>query len=199
MQGSLPLVAALALLTSVVSSQPTNPPKCTIKREHQVAGYEDLPFIEGNANPIPSPYLGLAYKAFQVDEDDGFLKYRGNHSAMLFGIPGALVAQKYDSITLKGLWYACVAGIPQDECEILVVGKKGNGKTVTKKLIYPELGPGPVGSFVMKQATFDDSFKGVKRLEFTAKDLKTGEYFNGGLAIDDVSYVGKKKVCKGGY
>jgi hypothetical protein len=62
---------------------------CYPIREAKIARYDDLPFVEPGANPIPPHYYGLSYITFQVDQYDGFIPpTSGNQTAMAFGGSG---------------------------------------------------------------------------------------------------------------
>jgi hypothetical protein len=177
---------------------------CYPTQSTKVARYDDLPFVEPGPNPIPSPYLGLSYTLFQVDQYDGFIPpTSGNQWTMAFGgsgnfsIPTTCVpcspshthtdlpySSSKQTFDLQSFSFACVQGIPQPECPINIWGFKSSGRTVKRTITFPRLDPGHyVEDFKMNKTTFGSDWTGLKSVGFS-----TGNVY-GGLALDDVQYT----------
>ncbi|KAF2702845.1 hypothetical protein K504DRAFT_444935 [Pleomassaria siparia CBS 279.74] len=159
-----------------------------------VAQYDDLPFVEPGPNPLPSPYNGLVYNLFQVDQYDGFIPTTsGNQWTMAFGgsgnfsVPATPAKQTF---TLSSFSYACDGGISQPECAISVWGFKDSGQVVKRVITYPRLDPGHViEDFKMNATTFSRGWSGLKSVGFSiARADNAGDMF-AGLALDDVRYT----------
>jgi hypothetical protein len=94
------------------------------------------------------------------------------------------------SFDLQSFSYACVAGVPQPECSILVIGWTTNGTILTKTITYPQLDPGHYGREVLMSSTsFNDEWLGLDGIAFSAGWNVDGVDFYGGLAIDDLNYT----------
>ena len=79
----------LQLIAATVATPVANNGYCRPSQKTYVAQYDDLPFVEPGANPLPSPYNGLTYTTFQVDQYDGFIPpTSGNQITMAFGGSG---------------------------------------------------------------------------------------------------------------
>ena len=85
-----PTLAAVVALVSTTFATPIaddNYGRPSLKT--YVAKYDDLPFNEPGANPIPAGYNGLDYTNFQVDQYDGWIPpTSGDKVAMSFGGSG---------------------------------------------------------------------------------------------------------------
>lgn len=83
------LVTIVPLLVAAFAAPVADNYGCRPSRKTYVAQYDDLPFVEPGPNPIPSPYNGLSYTTFQVDQYDGFIPpTSGNQWTMAFGGSG---------------------------------------------------------------------------------------------------------------
>jgi hypothetical protein len=93
------------------------------------------------------------------------------------------------TIDLHSLSYACIAGIPQPECSILVFGFKATGEIVTENVIFPALELGHyIDEFWMNGTTFGEEWSGLKGIAFSMTRSEDGGDMYGGLAIDDLEY-----------
>jgi hypothetical protein len=84
------VLAAISLL-AVAHGTPVAEDRygCTPGRKSYIAQYDDLPFLEPDPSPIPTPYNGLNYTLFQVDQYDGFIPpTSGNQWTMAYGGSG---------------------------------------------------------------------------------------------------------------
>ncbi|KAF2646700.1 hypothetical protein P280DRAFT_416215 [Massarina eburnea CBS 473.64] len=182
----LPLISlSIAALTVADTCKPT--------KETKIAKYDDLPFTEGNFNPIPPHYYGLSYFTFQVDQYDFWIPpTSGNQWTMAFGgsgnisIPDSPPNQTFE---LDSFSFACVSGVPQPECAIGIWGRKANGTIIERTLKFPELGPAPVGAYIMNKTRFSWEWKGLRSLGFSIARADNGGDMFGGLALDDVRYT----------
>ncbi|KAF1943935.1 hypothetical protein EJ02DRAFT_432881 [Clathrospora elynae] len=188
-------IPILAFLTNAfAATSVSNADHCCPTREPKCAEYEDLTFNDGAASPIPSPYNGLDYQTFQVDQYDGFISpASGKQWAISYEAQGLIGISDESSLTtfdLHSLSYACVAGIPQPECAILIFGFKKSDDVVTRTLIFPRLDPGhSVEQFVMNSTTFGDEWTGLTDMAFGMTRSDDGGSMFGGLAIDDLRYT----------
>ena len=188
---------ALYLLPALWAHAHAAPKPCATTTVYatRTANYDG---IAGTA--IPTPFKGLDYTGFQVGQGaSSFITpATGAQWAIAYGIPGAVDVDKarFDSIGLRSLYYACDQGIPQPACDIHIVGTSAEtAQGVSKTVVYPAQGPGPVGSYKMLQATFDAAWGDLKKVNFSAMISGTTENYNGGLVLDQVVYVGKKVKC----
>ncbi len=97
------LATSLVLLTVALAAPTPDNGYCYPSRENKVAQYDDLPWVEGQRNPIPTPYLGLDYNIFQVDRNDGFIPpTSGDQWTMAFGGSGNIsVPDRYATTRLS--------------------------------------------------------------------------------------------------
>lgn len=159
-----------------------------------VAKYDDLPFVEPGANPIPAGYNGLDYNNFQVDQYDGWIPpTSGDKVAMSFGgsgnfsVPATPPKQTFE---LDSFSFACVAGVPQPECAISIWGWKSNGRIVKRIITFPRLDPGHVlEDFKMNRTSFSREWRDLKSVGFSIARKDNGGDMYGGLALDDVKYT----------
>jgi hypothetical protein len=84
-----------SLIFSVAFAIPsTDPNYCRPSSKTYIAQYDDLKFNDGDPSPIPSPYNGLVYTLFQVDQYDGFIPpTSGNQWTMAYGGSGNISVQ----------------------------------------------------------------------------------------------------------
>jgi hypothetical protein len=83
------ILALFPIIAVTLSNPVVNPTYCRPSQKTYTAQYDDLPFNEGNPNPIPNPYNGLVYTLFQVDQYDGFIPpTSGNQWTMAYGGSG---------------------------------------------------------------------------------------------------------------
>jgi hypothetical protein len=81
-------LAALIPLAHLTIAAPSSS-GCKPTKESKLAQFDDLPFNDGSASPIPPHYYGLSYSTFQVDQYDGFIPpTSGNQWAMAYGGSG---------------------------------------------------------------------------------------------------------------
>jgi hypothetical protein len=91
---------------------------------------------------------------------------------------------------LHSFSYACIVGIPQPECSILVFGFKATGEVVTQTVVFPALEPGHYADeFLMNETVFGEEWSGLKGVAFSMTRSEDGGDMYGGLAIDDLEYT----------
>lgn len=83
------ILALFPIITVAFSNPNTNPNHCRSSQKIYTAQYDDLTFNDGDASPIPTPYNGLVYTLFQVDQYDGFIPpTSGDQWTMAYGGSG---------------------------------------------------------------------------------------------------------------
>jgi hypothetical protein len=91
---------------------------------------------------------------------------------------------------LQSFSYACVAGVPQPECSVVMVGWTPNGTIFTKTFTYPQLDAGHhEHEYLMSSISFNDVWTGLAGIAFSVGWSIDGVGFYGGLAIDDLNYT----------
>ncbi|KAF2176522.1 hypothetical protein K469DRAFT_678531 [Zopfia rhizophila CBS 207.26] len=192
-----PLIPLLAI---AIAAPVADDEKCRPTQTTYTTKYDNLPFVEPGPNPIPSPYNGLNYKTFQVDQYDGFIPpTSGNQWTMAFGgsgnisVPDSPPKQIFE---LDSFSYACVSGVPQPECAISMWGWKESGRLIKRVIKFPRLDPGhPIEDFKMNATKFGGEWRDLKSVGFSIARADNGGDMFGGLALDDVKYTVTQRKC----
>lgn len=178
-------VTATSTTTSVLTvTAPACPPELV------AADYEDLKFTEAEPNAPPTPYKGLIYENFYVDEYDGFIPPASGKNTLISydsNKPRIIKAAK-GTFDLYTIAVACSAGYPQAPCEIVIEGKGKGGKNYKATYIYPAL-DSSVG-FQMLTMPFKqwNDIEEIRVVSARLTDRAPDDPYTPGFVIDDLRY-----------
>lgn len=180
--------------TSTTPTQTTTYSACAPTLQLFTATFDDIPYNTASPEPAypPTPYNGLTYSNWFLDEYTGFIKpSSGNTTIISYDarIPRIIKrSSPNQTFRLKQLSYACSSGYPQNECTLTVVGigaKEYGVKTVRQQLTYPKL-DNQVG-FFMRNWTFDANWGYLEEVRVEGGIIDgTSDYT--GVLLDSIDY-----------
>ncbi|MCJ1257680.1 hypothetical protein MMC24_005506 [Lignoscripta atroalba] len=184
------LVASASLLPATLATGTCRKKKTTTTAH--TANFDDLPALDDPRSQVTTPYNSLAFPNFYIETyvTQNFLipasgdQYTISYDTRISSITALYPGSTVKSFALESLYYACIQGVPQDECVITITGYKSRG-VVTKTVVYPALVP-PVdpSTVTMRMATFGSEWSELQTVSFS---ISLGGY--GGLVLDSLNYT----------